>query len=133
MYLADGRRIVSASAPDEDVKDPAVLVAHPDFRMMVLANRPGFPFLGNDFFAALGDLFSCHVVDNPPQESEVEMLRCYGPDVPEERLLQLVRLFAELRTMADEGQLAYPYSTRELVSIVRHLQASFFSSFFLFM
>ena len=28
---------------------------HPNFRMIVLANRPGFPFLGNDFFAALGE------------------------------------------------------------------------------
>lgn len=27
---------------------------HPDFRMIVLANRPGFPFLGNDFFQAVG-------------------------------------------------------------------------------
>jgi hypothetical protein len=24
--------------------------------------RPGFPFLGNDFFGALGDLFSCHAI-----------------------------------------------------------------------
>jgi hypothetical protein len=32
-----------------------VIVAHPDFRMMVLANRPGFPFLGNDFFGAMGE------------------------------------------------------------------------------
>ena len=31
-----------------------IIVAHPDFRMMVLANRPGFPFLGNDFFGAMG-------------------------------------------------------------------------------
>ena len=31
--------------------------AHPDFRMIVLANRPGFPFLGNDFFGALGKSF----------------------------------------------------------------------------
>lgn len=31
-----------------------VVVIHPDFRMMVLANRPGFPFLGNDFFGTLG-------------------------------------------------------------------------------
>ena len=28
--------------------------AHKDFRMIVLANRPGFPFLGNDFFGAMG-------------------------------------------------------------------------------
>ena len=33
---------------------PTVIVAHPDFRMIVLANRPGFPFLGNDFFGAMG-------------------------------------------------------------------------------
>jgi len=32
----------------------SVVVAHPDFRMIVLANRPGFPFLGNDFFGAMG-------------------------------------------------------------------------------
>ena len=31
--------------------------AHPDFRMIVLANRPGFPFLGNDFFGSLGKSF----------------------------------------------------------------------------
>ena len=31
------------------------LLVHPNFRMIVLANRPGFPFLGNDFFASLGE------------------------------------------------------------------------------
>ena len=44
----------------------------------LLANRPGFPFLGNDFFAALGDLYSCHAVDNPSMESELKMLKQYG-------------------------------------------------------
>lgn len=34
-----------------------VITMHPDFRMLVLANRPGFPFLGNDFFGALGKTF----------------------------------------------------------------------------
>ena len=48
---------------------------HPGFRMFVLANRPGFPFLGNDFFGTLGDLFACHVVDNPSMESELSMLK----------------------------------------------------------
>ena len=33
---------------------PNVISMHPDFRMLVLANRPGFPFLGNDFFGSLG-------------------------------------------------------------------------------
>lgn len=26
--------------------------------MFVLANRPGFPFLGNDFFHEIGDVFA---------------------------------------------------------------------------
>ena len=30
-----------------------VIPIHPEFRMLVLANRPGFPFLGNDFFKEL--------------------------------------------------------------------------------
>jgi len=29
-----------------------------NFRMFVLANRPGFPFLGNDFYREIGDVFS---------------------------------------------------------------------------
>ena len=35
---------------------PSVIVSHPGFRMFVLANRPGFPFLGNDFFGAMGEI-----------------------------------------------------------------------------
>ena len=82
----------------------------------------GFPFLGNDFFASLGDLFSCHAIDNPSMEAELAMLRQYGPDVPENTLNRLVKAFSELRHMADEGQIQYPYSTREVVNIVKHLQ-----------
>ena len=99
-----------------------VIVAHPDFRLIVLANRPGFPFLGNDFFASLGDMFSCHAIDNPDRVSELAMLRQYGPDVPTDILEKLVASFAELRGLADDGLISYPYSTREVVNIVRHLQ-----------
>lgn len=117
MILADGRRIVTGAT-----EMPNVIVMHPDFRMIVLANRPGFPFLGNDFFGALGDIFSCHAVDNPKPEAELAMLRRYGPDVPEIILQKLVAAFGELRTMADKGTITYPYSTREVVNIVKHLQ-----------
>ncbi|KAK9739681.1 AAA domain (dynein-related subfamily) [Popillia japonica] len=82
MILSDGRRIVT-SLP-QNVPDPAnYILTHPEFRIIVLANRPGFPFLGNDFFGALGDLFSSHAVDNPTRKSEINMLKQYGPDVPE--------------------------------------------------
>jgi len=119
MILSDGRKIV----PPTSIEDgPNIIKMHPDFRMFVLANRPGFPFLGNDFFGTLGDLFACHVVDNPSMESELSMLRQYGPDVPEDIMRRLVKAFSELRAMADEGSITYPYSTREVVNIVKHLQ-----------
>lgn len=73
-----------------------------------------------------GDLFSCHAVDNPSIDSEMELLRSYGPDVPEDVMKKLVEAFAVLRNMADQGQLTYPYSTRELVNIVKHLQVNEF-------
>lgn len=95
---------------------------HPDFKMIVLANRPGFPFLGNDFFGALGDLFSTHAVDNPSVENEIQLLKQYGPHVNEEVILQLVKAFGELRNMADQGLVSYPYSTREVVNIIKHLE-----------
>uniref|UniRef100_A0A914VNL8 Reverse transcriptase domain-containing protein n=1 Tax=Plectus sambesii TaxID=2011161 RepID=A0A914VNL8_9BILA len=69
-----------------------------------------------------GDLFACHAVDNMSTESELEMLRRYGPEVPEQTLKKLVAAFGELRSLADQGLLNYPYSTRELVNIVRHVQ-----------
>ncbi|XP_074047842.1 von Willebrand factor A domain-containing protein 8 [Macrotis lagotis] len=120
MILADGRRIVASAANVNGREN--VIVIHPDFRMIVLANRPGFPFLGNDFFGTLGDIFSCHAVDNPKPQSELEMLRQYGPSVPEPILEKLVAAFGELRHLADQGIINYPYSTREVVNIVKHLQ-----------
>ncbi|XP_044221449.1 von Willebrand factor A domain-containing protein 8 [Thunnus albacares] len=120
MILADGRRIISD--PLEAKGRTNTIVMHPDFRMLVLANRPGFPFLGNDFFGALGDIFSCHAVDNPKPQAELAMLKQYGPDVPDATLQKLVAAFGELRSMADQGTITYPYSTREVVNIVKHLQ-----------
>ncbi|KAK2840347.1 hypothetical protein Q5P01_014087 [Channa striata] len=116
MILADGRRVISD--PREAQGRPNTIVMHPDFRMLVLANRPGFPFLGNDFFGALG----CHAVDNPKPQAELAMLKRYGPDVPDATLQKLVAAFGELRSMADQGTITYPYSTREVVNIVKHLQ-----------
>ncbi|XP_053253218.1 von Willebrand factor A domain-containing protein 8 isoform X2 [Podarcis raffonei] len=120
MILSDGRRLLANSASVSGREN--VVVIHPDFRMIVLANRPGFPFLGNDFFGTLGDIFSCHAIDNPKPSSELAMLRQYGPAVPEPVLQKLVAAFGELRSLADQGIINYPYSTREVVNIVKHLQ-----------
>ena len=50
------------------------------------------------------------------------MLKQYGPEVSEDTLRRLVKAFSELRSKADEGTIQYPYSTREVVNIVKHLQ-----------
>lgn len=120
MILSDGRRIV----PYGNTESENLIPIHPDFRIIVLANRPGFPFLGNDFFGALGDLFSCHAVENPSPDSEIDLLKQYGPNVPDQTIRKLVDVFGELRNMADQGLVSYPYSTREVVNIVKHLEVS---------
>lgn len=61
-------------------------------------------------------------MDNPDIGSEVTLLRSYGPTVPEDQVLRLSVLFVELREMVEQGLLAYPYSSRELIKIVRHLE-----------
>ena len=65
MLLSDGRRLVSAERLQAHGGTPAddasIIPIHKDFALWVLANRPGFPFLGNDFFRECGDIFSAHV------------------------------------------------------------------------
>lgn len=63
-------------------------------------------------------------MENPDTESEVSLLQLYGPNVDKKVIKQLVCAFSELRTLADMGSvnITYPYSTREVVNIVRHLE-----------
>ena len=124
LLLADGRKILRTAPGDEGAGagGPGFIPVHPDFRLMVLANRPGYPFLGNDFFREVGDCFSCHVVNNPSVEDEVTLLKAYAPDVPDVIIRRLTGAFKELRQLQEDGMISYPYSARELVSITKHLQ-----------
>ena len=123
MILSDGRKIVKHGKRfSNNQNDSRIITMHKNFRMIILANRPGFPFLGNDFFAVLGDLISVHPIDNPDPLSEIEMLRMYAPNVAENVLTKLVSAFGSLRQLSDQGLISYPYSTRELVNIVKHLE-----------
>jgi hypothetical protein len=142
MLLGDGRMLVSNASTLSSSN--VVIPIHPSFRMIVishlpnadaailglftmrfqvLANRPGFPFLGNDFFKECGDVFSVHVVDNPDLDSEISLLRFYAPDVDTNIIRKLCLVFHDLRRAFDDGTIIYPYSARELVNIVKHLQA----------
>lgn len=121
LVLGDGRFLrPAASFTEVDKLNDRLVPIHPNFRIIMLANRPGFPFLGNNLFAVLGDLFAIHMIDHPGRDSELEMIRKYGPKVPVSTLNQLLTIFNELRDKTDQGLLQYPYSTRELVNIVRH-------------
>ena len=122
INLPDGRRVLPSNrsvGSNESVEQS--IPVHPDFRMIVLANRPGFPFMGNNFFANMGDLFSTHAVDNPDFSSELSLIRNYAPSLSDDVINSLLAVMQELRSMADEGRLRYPYSTRESVAIARHL------------
>ncbi len=68
-------------------------------------------------------MFSCHVIGNPDVASLVDLMQRYGPDVPSPLLSTLAHAVSDLSRLVDEGVLTYPYSTRELVNVVRHLQA----------
>jgi len=132
LALADGRTIVrrgdgrlsqlGESVSGGALSKDSLIETSEGFRLVVLANRPGYPFHGNDFYRVCGDVFSCHAIDNPGLESELALLRDVGQDVPHEWLAKLALLFRELREMADGGHITYPYSTRELVKVARHLQ-----------
>ncbi|KAM0756043.1 hypothetical protein T439DRAFT_283415 [Meredithblackwellia eburnea MCA 4105] len=120
MTLPDGRRIRPPT--EEDSAGPSDIIVHPNFRMILLANRPGFPFLGNPFLRVLGDNFSCYAVTNPDQDSEQRVLQQLAPDLEPELLKSLVLAFADLRKAFEAGTLPYPFSLRELLALVRHLK-----------
>lgn len=118
MVLADGRRIVNEA---NGVSQSSDIFIHPQFRMIVLANRPGYPFLGNDFYREIGDVFATYCVENPDPDSELDLLTKYAPSVSKEILQKLIASFNDLRGLVDQGLINYPYSTRELVNVAKHL------------
>ncbi len=46
----------------------------------------------------------------------------YAPNLSEATLSKLVSAFGQLRKLSDQGLISYPYSTREIVNIVKHLE-----------
>lgn len=117
LTLSDGRRLARVPEREGD------LPIHPRFRLILLANRPGYPFLGNHFMQVLGDNFSCHAISNPDLESERRLLTQLAPELSEELITRLIAAFHDLRQGYESGSLSYPYSLRELIAIVRHMQA----------
>lgn len=118
ILLGDGKRLVR-----REPRNANEIPIHADFCVWILSNRGGFPFQGNSFVDQIGDVFAIHVVSNPDFDSEFAMLQSYAPQTDKLVLKQLCLCFADLRQLADEGLLAYPYSTREAVHVARHLES----------
>ena len=97
LTLPDGRRVV----PQGTVADADAITVHPDFRLVLLANRPGWPFLGNTFTDVVGEGFSSYAVSNPDVESEVQLLGRMAPNVDKELIRSLVLSFHDLREAFD--------------------------------
>lgn len=126
LLLQDGRRLLTADRIANllpSLVSDNIIQIHPGFRLIALANRPGFPFHGNNFFRECGDVFTTHVIDNLDLNSEIELLRAYGPDVPVETLSKLSLCFQDLRAAHASGSISYPFSAREAVAVVKHAQA----------
>ncbi|KXN89721.1 von Willebrand factor A domain-containing protein 8 [Leucoagaricus sp. SymC.cos] len=117
LTLSDGRRVRLVKRREEDI------VVHPNFRLILLANRPGYPFLGNHFLQVLGENFSAHSVSNPDPVSERNILSQLAPEMDPKLIQRLVAAFQDLRAGYDSGLLNYPYSLRELINLVRHMKA----------
>ncbi|KZV72548.1 hypothetical protein PENSPDRAFT_674901 [Peniophora sp. CONT] len=120
LSLPDGRRV---RKKDDGLGRRGDIEVHADFRLILLANRPGYPFLGNHFLQVLGDNFSLQSVANPDLDSELRLLAQLAPELGDDTLRRLVGAFQDLRKGYDEGTLTYPYSLRELIAIVRHMRA----------
>ncbi|BGP10994.1 hypothetical protein JCM10049v2_006888 [Rhodotorula toruloides] len=119
MTLADGRKIRPRPQPGAGEND---IIVSPNFRLILLGNRPGFPFLGNPFLQHLGDSFSTYPISNPDTESELRVLQQLAPELDVELLKALVLAFQDLRKEFDAGTLSYPFSLREALALVRHLR-----------
>ncbi|WFD33517.1 hypothetical protein MCUN1_000330 [Malassezia cuniculi] len=119
LSLPDGRRVRphGSAGADHDV------IVHPDFRLVLLANRPGWPFLGNSFTEVIGDGFSPYAVANPDVRSELALLRKVAPKVRDSLLYSLVMAFHDLRAAFEKDEINHPYSLRELLHLARHLNA----------
>jgi len=121
MFLSDGRRILSpAAAEARGAANEACIIMHPDFRIIVLANPPGYPFHGNDFYRVCGDLFDTYVLQNPDAKSQLTLLSAIAPNVPKAVLLQLIEAFSKLAALCQDGTISYPFSLRELIAVVKH-------------
>ena len=136
MLLIDGRRILSSKnyeqyqinkqkqpSIEQHTEEEKIIQIHDKFRIIILGNKQGYPFLGNNLLKEIGDCCSYYFITNPTIESELILLNSIAPSLNEEIKIKLIKLFNEIRKLVDEGLINYPYSTRELIQLIKHLNS----------
>ena len=119
LALPDGRVLRYES--DNIVADEDDIIIHEDFRVWALANPAGYPFHGNDLAREMADVFSCHVVPPLDPRSHEKILQSYGSNVPEKTIKTIINIWTDLSKEHQNGTIVYPFSVRESVSVVKHL------------
>lgn len=121
LRLPDGRVLRYEASTSNGCNEDEVII-HPDFRLWALANPAGYPFHGNNLAKEMADVFSCHIVPPLDPESQENILKSYGPNVPAKTIKKIIRVWQDLSSAHERGLLAYPFSIREAVSVVKHLE-----------
>ena len=121
LSLPDGRMLCyEDSSSDSDMN---IVTIHKDFAIWTLTNPAGFPFHGNDLSREMSDVFSCHICPNLDVESHRRILHSYGENISPKVIDKIVRVWEELRSAHQSGTLNYPFSVRESVNVVKHMNA----------
>lgn len=122
LALPDGRVLKYEESSSGSPGQTSVLI-HPDFRVWALANPAGYPFHGNNLAKEMADVFSCHTVHALDPESQTNILQSYGPSLSNKTIQKIIRIWQDLAVAHERGIIAYPFSIREAVSVVRHLDS----------
>ena len=120
LALPEGRTLrYKADVTGGDLQE--TIEIHPDFRIWALANPATYPFHGNDISGEMSDVFSCHTVPPLDSESQRRILQRYGPRVASGDIDKIVQTWKDLRASHERGDISYPFSVREAVSVTKHL------------
>lgn len=119
LSLPDGRMLCHRASSS----DPDVISIHEDFSIWTLTNPAGYPFHGNDLSREMADVFSCHIVPPMDTESHKRILESYGDSVSSDVIDKIVSVWEDLRRAHQIGSMTYPFSVRESVNVVKHLNA----------
>jgi len=119
LSLPDGRMLCYEGNPS----DSSIIKIHDDFCIWTLTNPAGYPFHGNDLSREMADVFSCHIVPPMDTESHKRILLSYGNKVNPQVIDKIVNVWEDLRIAHEEGTMTYPFSVRESVNVIKHLNA----------